>query len=86
MTVKSISQANDLETYRSKLSKTNVQKNKIDSVKEGFLINNFVKDTVNNNMLDIEGNFIIPQKQKIDYKFEDKKSPVNKYVSAIYLG
>lgn len=83
MTVKAISQNRDIESYKAKLSKTDVQKKRVDSIKEGFLINNFVKDTVNNNLIDIEGNFIIPNKKNIDSKFDDNKSGLQKKISKI---
>jgi len=75
MTINSISMRNDIENYRSKLSKTNVQKRRLDSIKEGFLVNNFVKDSINNNQIDLEGNFIIPPKKEIACNFKSKKSP-----------
>ena len=78
MSVKAISRQKDIETYRSKLSKTNPQKRSIDAVKEGFLINNFVKDTISNNRLDLEGDFIIPQKAPVNKNFADKRSPVKR--------
>ena len=83
MSVKSISQQKDIETYRSKLSKTNTQKRSIDTVKEGFLINNFVKDTISNNRLDLEGDFIIPQKMPVNKDFSDKRPPIKKVIDDI---
>ncbi len=83
MTVTAISQTRDIDNYRSKLSKTDVQKRRLDTVKEGFLVNNFVKDTINNNPIDVEGDFIIPQISSVDSKFEDKRGCGSKFLSKI---
>ena len=84
MTVKPISQSKDIENYRSKLSKTDVQKKRLDTIKEGFLVNNFVKDTINNNPIDIEGDFIIPQISSVSSKFDDNRSKGAKVLSKIF--
>ena len=38
MTIKPISQNRDIDNYRSKLSKTDVQQKRFDTMKEGFLV------------------------------------------------
>ncbi len=83
MTINAILPNKPIEDYRSKLSKTDVQIKRLDSVKEGFLVNNFVKDTVNNNLPDIEGSFIIPQISSVDSKFKDNRNPISKFFSNI---
>ena len=84
MTVKPVSQNRDIENYRSKLSKTDFQKKRFDTMKEGFLVNNFVKDTINNNPIDIEGDFIIPQISSVNSEFDDKRSKGAKVLSKIF--
>ena len=83
MTVKAISQRNDIENYNAKLSKTGMQKRRIDNVKEGFLVNNFVKDSISNNKIVIGEQFIIPEKTKIDSEFKNNKTDVEKFFSKI---
>lgn len=69
---------NDSETQReqNRNSLSNQQK-KILSTKEGVIVNSYVKDSINNNINDILGNYIIPQKDYLPtdiYQTEDKKN------------
>ncbi|MDD3593404.1 MAG: hypothetical protein PHX18_02135 [Candidatus Gastranaerophilales bacterium] len=71
ITFNAIGNPNSIENYRASMSKTDTQKRRLDTVKEGVLINSFVKDSIANNRIDIEGNFIIPKKTHIDSAFKN---------------
>ncbi len=77
MTLNNIQPNRNIQHFDLTLSKTNPQKKRLVTTREGFLINNFVKDTINNNIIDTDENFIIPPTTKIDTKFE-KKSVVSR--------
>lgn len=77
MTVNNIPHNKNIQGFELTLSKTNPQRKRLVTTREGFLINNFVKDTINNNIIDTDENFIIPPSTKINTKFE-KKTVINK--------
>ena len=77
MTINNIQPNTNIHKFDLALSKTNPQRKRLVSTRDGFLINNFVKDTINNNIIDTDENFIIPPVTKINTKFE-KKTITNK--------
>ncbi len=71
----------NIQRFDLSLSKTNPQRKRLVTTRDGFLINNFVKDTINNNLIDTDDNFIIPPVSEINTKFE-KKSAISKMLES----
>ncbi len=74
MPINNIQPNRNIQKFDLTLSKTNPQRKRLVTTRDGFLINNFVKDTINNNIIDTDENFILPPVSKIDTKFKNKSA------------